>query len=111
MMGIVQERKVTLLNTESEFTCEERLEAANTRIDELEVALRKEIQFKTAKDLRGGEIWLPVLDVIAIFHKAYQLRNALVNNNNRHAKLIFTITNEGRIIDVSPAEGPKEDRS
>lgn len=87
-------------NSEPALTSEELLEAANARILELEQALRKEITFRAATDLRGREIWLSVMDLIDIFHKAYQLRNDAVNNNNRWAKLIFTVTNEGRVIDV-----------
>lgn len=98
--------------TESELTCEERLEAANERILELEQALRKEIQFRTAKDLRNDstQIWLPVMNVIDIFHKAYLIRNHALANNKSSTKLIFTVSNEGKVIDVSNQE-PQEDRT
>jgi len=111
MMGIVQGRLTNPLNSELEFTCEEKLEAANVRILELEQALRKEITFRTATDLRGGDIWLPVTSMIEIFHKGYLLCKDAINNNKRHAKLILTVTNEGRVIDthVEPYQEPKED--
>lgn len=90
--------------SEVELTCEDRLEAANDRIKELEEALRKEIHFRTAREMQGTEIWLPVLDLISLFHKAYQLRNDAINNNKKHTRLIFSISNEGRITDVQAAE-------
>lgn len=85
-----------------ELTCEEKLEAANSRMLELEQALRKEISFRTAKDLRSDstQIWLPVMNLIEIFHEAYQIRNKALANNKENTKLIFTVSNEGRIIDV-----------
>ena len=89
---------------EESLTCEEQLEAAEDRITELETALRKEITFRTAteinKDGKGRQIWLPTMDVISIFHKTYTLRNQALANNKPNTKLIFTIQNDGRIIDV-----------
>ena len=97
-------------NEEPKLTCEEELEASRERIDELEVALRKEITFRTATDLKGRDIWLPVTSMIDIFHKGYLLSKDAINNNKRNTKLIFTISNEGRVIDVS-TEDTEEDRS
>lgn len=99
--------------SEPELTCDEKLEAANDRINELEQALRKEITFRTAREMQGRDIWLPVMDVIDIFHKTYQLRNTAINKDKRHTKILFTISNEGRVIDVSsrePAEQAADDK-
>lgn len=87
------------------------LEVAEERIKELEDALRKEITFRTAREIQGNQdklIWLPVMDLIGIFHKAYQLRNNAVNNNKKHAKLMFIITNEKRVTDVEIDEEAQE---
>ena len=109
-MGIVQGKMTNPLNSEPEFTCEEKLEAREVEIKELREALRKEITFRTAKDLHANQVWLPVTSMIDIFHKGYLLCKDAINNNNRHAKLIFTVTNEGRVIDakLEPYQAPKE---
>lgn len=105
---MLQGKGTKTLTSEPELTCEEKLEAANSRIDELEQALRKEITFRTATDLKGKDLWLPVMDLIGIFHKAYQLRNNAVNNNKKHSKLIFTVTNEGKVADVNIKESEED---
>jgi hypothetical protein len=91
-------------SSEPLFTCEERLEACEIENKELREALRKEIHFRTARDLSHSQIWLPVMNVIEIFHKAYQIRNHVLSNNKENTKLIFTISNEGRITDVIKSE-------
>jgi hypothetical protein len=93
------------------LTCDEMLEAANVRISELEVALRKEINFRTARDLGPTQIWLPVMNVIEIFHKAYQIRNHALSTNKENTKLIFTVSNEGRVIDVQAASQVSEENN
>lgn len=97
--------------SEQEFTCEEELEALKERCKELEEALRKEIQWKTATDLRSAspQIWLPVMNLVEIFHTAYQIRNNALANNKLSTKLIFTVSNEGRIVDVSSSASKPEE--
>lgn len=87
-----------------ELTCEELLEAAKDRILELEQALRKEITFRTAREMQGPKIWLPVMNLVEIFHEAYQIRNKALANNKSNIKLMFTVSNEGRIVGVQTEE-------
>lgn len=113
-MEIHKEKKATSLIADSAeplFTCEERLEACEVENKELREALRKEITFRTAKDMQGTKVWLPVMNLVEIFHEAYQIRNQALANNKENAKLIFTISNEGRIISVSTKAEEEEDGS
>lgn len=112
-MEIHKEKKATSLIADSAaeplFTCEERLEACEVENKELREALRKEITFRTAKDMQGTKVWLPVMNLVEIFHEAYQIRNQALANNKSNLKLMFTISNEGKIISVSAK--PEEDGS
>jgi hypothetical protein len=74
---------------ERELTTEERLEAANVRIKELEEALRKEIEFKKASQLpesvkapNPAGIWIKASNVLPLF---VALRKA-VDHANREPK-------------------------
>ena len=93
------------------FTCEERLEACEIENKELREALRKEIHFRTAKDMQGPRVWLPVMNLVEIFHEAYQIRNQALANNNSKLKLMFTVSNEGRIVAVSSAKAEEDGTS
>ena len=90
---------MTTTTTEVELTCEEKLEALEEHCRELEEALRKEIQFKTAKELGGKQIWLPMTNLVDIFHKSWKLFNSIKGERSA-MKLVFSISNEGRIIGV-----------
>lgn len=97
-------------STEPEFTVEELLEAARERIKELEEALRKEIHFRTATDIHDMQIWIPAIDALHLFVPLNKARRHAIDNNDPWRKLIFTVTNEGRITDANleeEAEGAK----
>lgn len=89
---------------ELELTCEEKLEALQLRCSELEDALKQANLFRTARDMQGPRVWLPVMSLVEIFHEAYQIRNKALANNSSNMKLMFTVSNEGRIVGVSAKE-------
>lgn len=96
-----------LAESSIELTCEEKLEALQLRCSELEDALKQANLFRTARDMQGPikqTIWLPVMSLVEIFHEAYQIRNHALANNNSNLKLMFTVSNEGRIVGVSQEE-------
>jgi hypothetical protein len=69
--------------TERELTCDERLEAANVRIKELEEIERKRIEFATASKLpQPASIWIKASNVLPLF---VALRKA-VDHANREPK-------------------------
>lgn len=89
---------------EPQLTCEEKLEALQLRCSELEDALKQANLFRTARDMQGPRVWLPVMSLVEIFHQAYQIRNHALANNNSNMKLMFTVSNEGRIVGVQAEE-------
>lgn len=95
---------------EEEFTVEELLEAARDRIKELEEALRKEIHFRTATDVHDKEIWIPAIDALHLFVPLNKARRHAIDNNDPWHKVIFTVTNEGRITDANLEEEEAEDK-
>lgn len=86
------------------LTCEEKLEATEERCRELEEALKQANLFRTAKDMQASKVWLPVMSLLEIFHESYQIRNQALANNKENTKLMFTVSNEGRIVGVQAEE-------
>lgn len=86
------------------FSCEEQLEAANVRILELEQALRKEINFRTARDMQGREVWLYVIDALNLRMAIRKEAEPSIEKSKAYDKLIFTVSNDGRVTDVKRSE-------
>lgn len=86
---------------ERELTLEEQLEVAHSEIRELKEALRKEIQFKTAKDWPSHaqelQIWIPCIDALNLFVKINEARRWAIDHNDPWRKLLFEIDEYGRV--------------
>ena len=92
-----------------ELTCEEQLQAASSRIDELEQALRKEINFRTARDLQGRQtIWLYVIDALNLRMAIRKEAEPSIEKSIPYDKLIFTVDDDGRVRDVKNAHEHQE---
>lgn len=86
---------------EREPTCEEELEILKEEKRELQEALRKEIEFKTASELprqtQKLDIWIPAIDAINLFMAINQARRWAIDHNDPWRKLIFEIDEYGRV--------------
>lgn len=96
-MTIVNEQN----GTEREPTCEELLEAAKSRIKELEEALRKVIpdEFKKASTLQDPptQIWLPAIEAIPFFAVLRNARDKMLSDNKPWRKILFKYDSDGHI--------------
>lgn len=92
------------IQEEPPLTCEEQLQAASVRIDELEQALRKEINFRTARDLQGRQTWLYVIDALNLRMAIRKQAEPSIEKSRPYDKLIFTVANDGRVTDVKSSE-------
>lgn len=95
-MSIIDEK-----GEERELTLEEQLEVAHSEIRQLKEALRKEIQFKTAKDFPSHaqklDIWVPAIDALNLFVKINEARRWAIDHNDPWRKLIFQIDEYGKV--------------
>jgi hypothetical protein len=95
------------IEQEPPLSCEEQLQAASVRIDELEQALRKEINFRTARDMQGKEVWLYVIDALNLRMSIRKEAEPSIEKSRAYDKLIFTVAEDGRVTDVKAAEENK----
>lgn len=85
---------------EEELTCEEKLEAAQQTIKELQDIERKRIEFQSAKELPRSqvlEIWVPAIDALNLFMGINQARRWAIDHNDPWRRLLFDIADDGRI--------------
>ena len=92
------------IQEEPHLTCEEHLEAANLRINELEEALRKEINFRTAREMQGQQTWLYVIDALNLRMSIRKEAEPSIEKSRAYDKLIFTVADDGRVTDVKAAQ-------
>lgn len=89
------------LNEEREPTCEEELEILQEEKRELQEALRKEIEFKTASELpkqtQKLDIWIPAIDALNLFMSINEARRWAIDHNDPWRKLLFEIDEYGRV--------------
>jgi len=89
---------------ETPLTTEEELEAAKVRIDELEQALRKEINFRTAREMQAKQTWLYVIDALNLRMAIRKEAEPSIEKSRPYDKLIFTVAGDGRVTDVKASQ-------
>lgn len=84
---------------ERELTCEEENTILKEEKRELQEALRKEIEFKTASTFRTQQldIWIPAIDALNLFVKINEARRWAIDHNDPWRKLLFQIDEYGRV--------------
>lgn len=102
---------MTIEEQEPPFTCEELLEIRNSRIKELEEALRKEINFRTAREMQGKQTWLYVIDALNLRMSIRKEAEPSIEKSRAYDKLIFTVAEDGRVTDVKAATEEENDKS
>ena len=91
---------MTYVVDDKDLTCEEKLEAAQQTIRELEEIERKKIEFQTAGQLPRAQvldIWIPAIDALNLFMAINQARRHAIDNNDPWRRLIFQIGEDGRV--------------
>lgn len=94
-------------STDPPLTCEEQLEAMKVEINELKEALRKEINFRTATDLRDKNVWLYVIDALNLRMAIRKEAEPSIMKDKAYDKLIFTVADDGRVTDVKNVQEEK----
>lgn len=86
-----------------ELTCEEENILLKEEKRELQEALRKEIEFKTATELPRTQvldIWIPAIEAIKLFVPLNQARRQAIDHNDPWHRLIFKIAEDGHVQDA-----------
>jgi hypothetical protein len=86
---------------EEELTCEQENSILKQEKKELQEALRKEIEFKTAsefsKQAQKLDIWIPAIDALNLFMSINEARRWAIDHNDPWRKLLFDIDEYGRV--------------
>jgi hypothetical protein len=85
---------------DKELSCEEKLEAAQETIRELQDIERKRIVFEKAGQLsptKYQQIWIPSIDALNLFVGINQARKWAIEHNDPWRKLIFEVEDDGRV--------------
>jgi hypothetical protein len=85
---------------DKELSCEEKLEAAQETIRELQDIERKRIVFAKAGQLpptKYQQIWIPSIDALNLFVGINQARKWAIEHNDPWRKLIFEVEDDGRV--------------
>jgi len=82
--------------------CEEQVKVLKARVDELREIETKRIEFTKAGDLKSKqqEIWVHAIEALPFFVKLRKARDHAIDDNKPWAKIIFQISEEGKVLDL-----------